>query len=85
VDTRNWWSGKKVLVSPAWIDNVSWQDSKVYVGLYRETIKSGPEYIESMPITREFEKRLYDHYGRPAYWLERSGNPEAARRAKVDS
>jgi hypothetical protein len=32
VATRNWWPGKKVLVSPAWIDRMSWEDSKVYVG-----------------------------------------------------
>ena len=69
VDTRNWWPGKKVLVSPQWIDNVSWPDSKVYVHLSRETIKNSPEYIESMPVTRQYEKRLYDHYARSAYWL----------------
>ena len=28
VATRNWWPGKKVLVSPAWIERVSWADSK---------------------------------------------------------
>ena len=67
--TRNWWPGKKVLVSPAWIERVSWADSKVYVGLSREAIKNGPEYVESMPITREYEDRLYSHYGRPPYWL----------------
>jgi hypothetical protein len=26
VATRNWWPGKKVLVSPAWIERVSWGD-----------------------------------------------------------
>jgi hypothetical protein len=31
VATRNWWPGKKVLVSPAWIERVSWEDSKVCV------------------------------------------------------
>ena len=40
VATRNWWPGKKVLVSPAWIERVSWPDSKVYAGLSREAIKS---------------------------------------------
>ena len=69
VATRNWWPGKKVLVSPAWIERVSWADSKVYVGLSRDAIKNGPEYIESTPITREYENRLYVHYGRPPYWL----------------
>ena len=69
VATRNWWPGKKVLVSPAWIERVSWTESKVYVGLSRETIRTGPEYIESRPVTREFENLLYSHYGRPPYWL----------------
>jgi len=69
VATRNWWPGKKVLVSPAWIDRVSWADSKVYTALSREAIQNAPEYIESLPINREYENRLYFHYGRPPYWL----------------
>jgi hypothetical protein len=72
VATRNWWPGKKVLVSPAWIGRVSWAESKVYVGLSREAIKDAPEYVESMPITREYENRLYFHYGRPPYWLNQA-------------
>jgi hypothetical protein len=69
VATRNWWPGKKVLVSPAWIERVSWAASKVYVALSREAIKNGPEYVASMPITREYENKLYFHYGRPPYWV----------------
>jgi len=69
VATKNWWPGKKVLVSPAWIERVSWEDSKVYVGLSREAIKNAPEFVDSTPITREYEDRLYSHYGRPPYWL----------------
>ena len=68
VDTQNWWPGKKVLVSPQWIDNVSWPDSKVYVNLTRETIQNGPEWNASTPITREYENRLYDYYDRSPYW-----------------
>jgi hypothetical protein len=74
VATRNWWPGKKVLVSPAWIERVSWTDSTVYTGLSRETIKDGPEYIESRAITRDYENRLYLHYGRPPYWLYAAGH-----------
>jgi hypothetical protein len=72
VATRNWWPGAKVLVSPLWVDEVNWEGSRVYVGLSRETIKSSPEYLESMPITREYEEKLYLHYGRPSYWLHES-------------
>jgi hypothetical protein len=69
VATRNWWPGKKVLVSPAWIERVSWTDSKAYVALSRDAIQNAPEYAESIPITREYENKLYFHYGRPPYWV----------------
>jgi hypothetical protein len=75
VNTRNWWPGKKVLMSPHWIERVSWTDSKVYVDLSRDTIKNGPQYIDSMPVTREYEHRLYDHYKRSAYWLQGAEQP----------
>ncbi len=74
VATRNWWPGKKVLVSPAWIERVSWADSRVYAGLSREAIQNGPEYVESTPITREYENQLFFHYGRPPYWLQEAEN-----------
>lgn len=70
VATRNWWPGKKVLVSPEWIEQVSWVDSKVSVALSREAIQSAPEYLEATPVLREYENRLYFHYGRPPYWRE---------------
>ncbi len=70
VATRNWWPGKKVLLSPGWIQRVSWKDSKVYAGLSREAIKNAPEYIESEAITREWEEKLFLHYGRPPYWIQ---------------
>ena len=69
VATRNWWPGKKVLVSPSWIRRVSWTDSTVYVGLSRETIQTGPAFDKSAPISREYEDRLYAHYGLAPYWL----------------
>lgn len=70
VATRNWWPGRKVLVSPAWIQRISWQDSSVYAGLSQDAIKTGPEYVESMPITRDYEDRLHVHYGQPPYWKQ---------------
>jgi hypothetical protein len=69
VATRNWWPGKKVLVSPAWIDRVSWLDSTFSTHLTKEAIKSAPEYDESSIVTRDYEERLHLHYGRPRYWL----------------
>jgi len=68
VDTRNWLPGRKVLVSPLWVENVSWSAGKVYVDLSREVIKDGPEFDSRAVVNREYEIQLYDYYGRPRYW-----------------
>ena len=55
IDTGDWWPGKKVLVSPKWIERVSWNESKIFVNLLRETIKQSPEYTEEFLLTRDYE------------------------------
>ncbi|HEV8675884.1 MAG TPA: PRC-barrel domain-containing protein [Methylomirabilota bacterium] len=78
-DTRNWWPGKKVLVSPEWIGDVNWMDSKVHVNLTRDEIRNAPEYDPSRPLEREHELQLHEHYGRPKYWeREERDRDEAA-------
>ena len=68
ISTRNWWPGKKVLVSPQWIERVSWDEKTVFVNLLRETIKQSPEYLEESLLTRDYETGLYRHYNRQKYW-----------------
>jgi sporulation protein YlmC with PRC-barrel domain len=75
VDTHNWLPGKKVLVAPLWIERVSWENSKIYVSLSREAIKSGPEYHVDA-LNREYEDKLHDHYNRPKYWDSPVGQRE---------
>ena len=68
VETRNWLPGKKVLVNPDWIGQVSWSAGEVAVNLQREAIASAPEYGPSPWVDRLYEIQLYRHYGRPGYW-----------------
>jgi uncharacterized protein YrrD len=68
VDTKNWWPGKKVLVSTQWIDRFSWEDAKVFVQLNKEDIKQAPEYEEDQIITRDYESNLHQYYQRKEYW-----------------
>jgi uncharacterized protein YrrD len=68
IDTKNWWKGKKVLGSPRWIEQVSWDESKVFVNLSREAIKQAPEYTEESLLTRDYETKLHRHYNRQGYW-----------------
>jgi uncharacterized protein YrrD len=70
INTVNWWSGKKVLVSPQWIERVSWHDQKVYVNISRDAIKHSMEYTDASLLTREYEADLHQHYQRPGYWDE---------------
>jgi len=70
IDTRNWWPGKKVLVSPQWIEQVSWSESKVFINLPRETIRQSPEYTEESLLTRDYEHGLHRHYNRQGYWVD---------------
>jgi hypothetical protein len=68
VDTRNWWFGKKVLVSPEWIREVSWNHKKVYVDLTRQSVKGAPEYDSAAHLDRQWEADYYAHYRRRPYW-----------------
>jgi hypothetical protein len=70
IDTRNWWPGKNVLVSPQWIERVSWDESKVFVNLTRKAIKQSPEYTEESLLTRDYETGLHRHYNRQGYWVD---------------
>lgn len=76
VDTRNWWPGGNVLVSPQWVTNVDWAERKVFINLTKEAIKSSPAYDKSRLISRDYESALYGHYQKSGYW----GEGQSARR-----
>ncbi len=70
IATRDWWPGKKVLVSPKWIKDVSWDRSRIVVDLSRESIKQSPSYTEGSLPAQEYEAELHRHYGRQGYWVD---------------
>lgn len=72
VDTRNWLQGKKILISPQWIERVSWLESKVFVNLSKEAIEQAPEYTETSLLSRDYEASLHVHYHRQGYWVDDS-------------
>jgi hypothetical protein len=68
VDTHNWWLGKKGIISPRWIDRVSWNESKVFLGLTCDAIEHSPEYREKVLLNKDYEIDLHEHYERKVYW-----------------
>jgi sporulation protein YlmC with PRC-barrel domain len=86
IDTSNWWIGKRVLVAPRWASRVSWEEQKVYVDMSRQAVKNSPEWNAIAGVNREYELRLYDYYGRPAYWGDerRTGEDSAIAHSGTD-
>ena len=68
VNTRNWLPGSHVIIDIDWLNDFSWENSSALVGLTKEEIKESPEYHPNQPVNREYQKVLYDYYGRPYYW-----------------
>lgn len=80
VKTGGWLSGRKVLISPGWIENVDWETAEVFVYLSKEEVKDSPVYDPSGPLSPDYINNLHDHYGRPAG--EAAGRAGAAARGR---
>jgi len=63
VDTKNWWPGKKVLISPMSIRKIEWADRQVSLGADRQKVKDSPPYDPSVMINPIYEKAFQNHYG----------------------
>ena len=68
IHTGVWFLGKDALLSPRWIEKVSYDGAEVFVNLPRSIIKDAPAYDDAAPLSRAFEQRLHDHFGRKGYW-----------------
>jgi hypothetical protein len=65
VNTSDWWLGHQTLVAPPWFTDISWLDATVSVDLTRQAVKDAPILDGNALPTREQERDLADHYGRP--------------------
>jgi hypothetical protein len=68
IDTGGWLSGRKVLLSTAWLSSVEPTKKMVVVNIEKKRIKESPPYEPGTPVDREYETRLHDYYGFPYYW-----------------
>ncbi len=67
VETGNWFSGNKVLISPQWIKEVKWEEHEVTINHSKDKVKNSPEYDSSQPVNDTYEHSLNDHYGKEIY------------------
>ncbi len=67
-DTGTWLPGRKVLISPQWIEDISWSEQTVTLDLLREEVRHSPDFKAGAAIERPYEKKLFQHYRRAPYW-----------------
>ena len=53
VDTRHWFTVKKVLISPKIIKEINWDTAEVIVNTSVEHIKNSPEYFQTEELTED--------------------------------
>jgi uncharacterized protein YrrD len=70
VETGNWFSEKKVLISPMWIKNVKWQEQEITINHSKDEVKNSPEYDSSQPINDLYEHSLNDYYRKENYYYK---------------
>ena len=62
VETGNWFSGKKVVISPHWIKEVKWQEQKVTINHSKDNVKNSPAYDSLKEINDSYELLLNNYY-----------------------
>lgn len=68
VDTGNWLSGRKVLITPTALGKLDWDQNVLNVDLTCDQVKNSPSVDTDLPVSRQWETDYYDHYGWPYYW-----------------
>ncbi len=67
VDTRNWWPGAHVLISPYAVQSVGWGDRQVHLNVSREQVRTSPPWAPADIIEHAYEQQLHKHYGWRGY------------------
>lgn len=68
VDTGNWLTGRKVLLSPASLERVSYEKRQIVANLTRAQVEEAPGLEAEQPVSRLYEKAHASHFGYPFYW-----------------
>lgn len=68
-DTKNWWFGRHVLLSPASVREISWEQHKICLNLTCYKIKGSPPWDATGLLSRAYEKLLQAHYNWPEHFL----------------
>jgi hypothetical protein len=63
VDTKNWWPGKQVLISPLSVREIDWAGRQVRLGADCQKVKDSPPYDPSKTVDPNYAKNFHEHFG----------------------
>jgi hypothetical protein len=68
VETGNWLSQRKVLISPLAFTMLDAEKKTIHVNLTQEKVKNSPDVATDPPVSRQWETNYSDYYDWPYYW-----------------
>ncbi len=68
-DTGKWLPDRKVLISPISLGSPDGKTRRLPVKLTKNSIENSPPISADQPVSREYEKEWFKHYGWSVYWI----------------
>ncbi len=65
VDTRNWWPGERVLISPRSVREIDWARKLMHLDIDRQKVKDSPLIQSTMTADRAYAERHQAYYDSP--------------------
>ena len=75
VETGRWRSGRRVLLSPFTFLEPKWDSRVMPVDLTIREVRRSPDVHTDLPVYRQQEFAMAQHYGWPAYWTMETAQP----------
>lgn len=69
VDTGHWLPGRRVLLAPLVIGRPDWAARRLPVALTRQQVRESPDINTALPLLRQEEIELHQHYFWEPYWI----------------
>jgi sporulation protein YlmC with PRC-barrel domain len=68
VDPGHWLPGRKVLLPPSVLGKPDRENRQFPVKLSKQQVKDSPDVDTDLPVSRQSEAQLYEHYDWQPYW-----------------
>lgn len=77
-DTGPWIFGRKILLAPEAITDLQWKPGTIAVNLTQSQVKDSPNVDVDLPVSRQQEIALHNHYAWSYYWMTPMGGMPGA-------